>query len=203
MRWHIALKLTGSVLLVAAATVMLLQVRVGGSGQSGRSCGSSLDVITDRTSWEVWYAQDTVDVPKGSAAPLLRTVRCPDAVNARSIVAGVLGAAGVVAVVGASALRRARPSSSVSTSGTLVARLRRLGAAVTAVSVTLVVAGLIALGVLLADSNAALFVFVRRSMVAAIGVILLAPVLALLAGGRALTILARALEDRETPDETV
>lgn len=203
MRWHVALKLMGSVLVVAAVTVMSLQVRVGGSGQSGRSCGSSLDVIADRTGWEVWYAQDTIDVPEGSTASLVRTIRCPAAVNARSIVAGSLGAAGVVALLTAAAVRRGRSGSPVPTGGALVVRLRRLGAAATIIGTALVLAGLLALGLLLADGDAALFTFVRRSLVAAIGVVVLAPVLALLTGGRALTILARALEDREHHDETL
>ena len=203
MRWHVAVRLAGSVLLVAAATVMSLQVRVGGSGQAGRSCGSSLDVITDRASWEVWYAQDTVDAAPGSDAALLRTVRCPEAVNRRSLVAGVLGAAGAVALLAAGASGRRRPSAAVSAGGALAGRLRRLGAAVTAVAATLVIGGLVALGVLLADSDAGLFMFVSRSMVATIGVVLLVPVLALLTGGRALTILAAVIEDRENGDETV
>lgn len=200
MRWHVALKLLGALLLVAAATTMSLQVHVGGSGRSGRSCGSSLDVLTDRAGWETWYAQDTVDTADGSSPRLLRTLECPDAVNTRSLIAGVLGAAGVAAFVAATALRRSRATAPPPSNQ--IVRLRKLGLAVTVSGAVLVVAGLAALGVLLANSDATLFVYVGRPLVAILGLIVLAPVLALLVGGRALTTLARLLADRERDDET-
>lgn len=200
MRVHVTLKLLGTVLLVAAVTVLSLQVHVGGSGASGRSCGSSLDVLTDRAGWETWYAQDIVDAPEGSQ--LLRTLDCPHAVNARSVIAGVLGAAGIAAIAGAVMLQLASAGVTKPRGVASPARLRRLGKAVTAVGAVLTVAGLVALALLLADRDSTLFIYVTRPVVAALGLVVLAPVLALLIGGRALTILARWVEDREGGDET-
>lgn len=201
MRFGLALRLVGTVVLVAAVTVMVLQVRIGGAGPTGRSCGSSLDVITDRADWETWYAQDGIDGATSPAVPLLRTLRCPGAVNARTLVAGVLWAVGLVAVLASGWLRRSGMGASTP-SHTVAARLRRLGLVVSGVGVALVAAGLLALGVLLADRQATMFVFVGRPLVALIGLVVLTPVLALVAGGRALGLLARGLEEREARDAT-
>jgi hypothetical protein len=201
MRWHVALRVIGSALLVSAVTAVSLQVHVGGAGASGRSCGSSLDVITDRSGWEVWYAQDAADRPAAPADRLLRTIRCPAAVNARSVAAGVLAGAGVGVLVAATAVRR-RSEPPAPPRGELAARLHRLGSVVTILGAVLVVAGLAALAVVLANREAALFIYVRRSLVAAIGTVVLAPVVALVAGGRALTLIARALDRPESGDET-
>jgi hypothetical protein len=201
MRFGLALRFVGTVVLVAAVTVMLLQVRVGGAGSTGRSCGSSFDVIADRAGWETWYAQDGIDGATPAAVPLLRTLRCPGAVNTRTLVAGVLWAVGVVALVASGWLRRDATSASTPSCG-LSARLRRLGLVVTVVGVALVAAGLVALGVLLADRQATMFIFVGRPLVALIGLVVLTPVLALVAGGRALGLLARGLEEREARDAT-
>ncbi len=201
MRLLIALRSLGSALLVAAVTVLSLQVHVGGSGQSGRSCGSSLDVITDRAGWEVWYAQDVVDAAAGSPVALVRTLRCPDAVNGRTVAAGALGAAGAGALVAGAMLRRSPAGSPRPAGGGAVRRLRRLGAATTMVGAFLVAGGLSALAVLLADRESTIFIFVRRPLVAAIGAVVLAPVVALLVGGRAISILATTLQKREISDE--
>lgn len=202
MRVRVTLKLLGAVLFVAAATVLALQVHVGGSGASGRSCGSSLDVLTDRSGWEVWYAQDVNDVPAGPTTRLLRTLECPGAVNTRTIIAGILGAAGLAAVVAALTLRQTRTRHSESVEATMPMRLRRLGATVTIIGGLLTLTGLAALGLVLADRHATLFIYVTRPVVAALGLVVLAPVLALLIGGRALTILGRALENEESHDAT-
>jgi hypothetical protein len=201
MRSGLVLRLVGAVVLVAAVTVMLLQVRVGGAGPASRSCGSSLDVITDRAGWETWYAQDSIDGATSPGAPLLRTLRCPGAVNARTLVAGVLWAVGLVAVLVSEGLRRGETTASRPSRGVPVG-LRRLGQLVTGVGVALVIAGLVALGVLLADRQATMFIFVGRPLVALIGLVVLTPVLALIAGGKALGLLARGLEEREARDAT-
>jgi hypothetical protein len=201
MRSGLALRLVGTVVLVAAVTVMLLQVRVGGAGPTSRSCGSSLDVITDRAGWETWFAHDSIDGATSPAVPLLRTLRCPGAVNARTLVAGVLWAAGLVALLASEWMRRSGTSAPTPSRG-VPARLRRLGQVVTGVGVTLVIAGLVALGVLLADRQATMFIFVGRPVVALIGLVVLTPVLALVAGGKALGLLARGLEEREARDAT-
>jgi multisubunit Na+/H+ antiporter MnhG subunit len=195
MRWLVALRLGGAVLLVAAAVALSLQVHVGGAGPSRRWCGSSLDVITDRAGWEVWFAEDTVDATTSPDASLVRTLRCPAAVNARTVLAGVLGAAGLVALIVAASLRRAGRTAPPPREGAASGRLRRLGTTVTVLGATLAGAGLLAIGVLLADRDAPLFTFVPRSVVAAIGLVVLTPVGALLVAGRALALVARALDD--------
>ncbi len=196
-RLRFALRLAGAVALVAAATVTLLQIRVGGPGSAGRSCGSSLDIIIDRTGWERWYAQDTVDAP---SPPLLRTLRCPSAVNTRTAIAGALAAAGVVALFAAIYRQRGRTEARVGTSEE-PSHLRRLGAIVTAAGTALTIAGLGALGALLANGRSTIFIFVGRPLVALIGLVVLAPVLALVAAGRAITLLADGL-GRQAPDAT-
>lgn len=181
MRSRVVVRLVGSVLLVAATTVLVLQVRVGGPGDAGRFCGSALDVITDRADWQSWFAQDSIDPPAAPASPLLRTLHCPGAVNARNAVAGGLAAAGLVTLsLRRLADRRQRPM--VSTTSALNG-LRRVGWVVSAFGAALAFAGLIALGLLTAKSDATLFLFVNRGVVFVLGLVLLTPLFALIAGG--------------------
>lgn len=199
MRWHVALRVFGAAMLIAAATVLSLQVHVGGSGASGRACGSAFDVLADRVGWEEWYAQDAADSATGSAPSLVRTLDCPNSVNHRSLVAGLLGIGGVVAF-GFGSLQKRQGDL---TPGTDTARrLRLLGHTVTVVGTVLVLAGIATLIVLLANRDSALFVYVERPLVAVVGLIVLIPVIALIAGGRALVIVARTLEHRHDDDET-
>jgi len=187
MRRRLIVRLGGAALLAAASVVLLLQVHVGGPGKAGRSCGSPLDVVVDRAGWETWYAQDSVD--RVAADPLLRTLRCPHAVNTRTAVAGVLAAVGLVAI-GLTRPARRRGDGPVTAQG-----LARLGRGVSVLGAALWIGGLAALAVLLADRHAALFTFVTRPTILALGFVALTPVLALVAGGRALVIVARHLEE--------
>jgi peptidoglycan/LPS O-acetylase OafA/YrhL len=70
------------------------------------------------------------------------------------------------------------------------APLRALGAWVTGIGAALTVAGVIGLIVLLANPDAALFLYVDRWVVAIIGMLVLVPAIALAAGGRALMLIA-------------
>jgi hypothetical protein len=76
---------------------------------------------------------------------------------------------------------------------------------VTGAGAALVGAGLVALGVLLANPRATLFVYVDRWVVAVAGLLVLVPAIALAAGGRALTIAATAHDgdssDRASSDD--
>jgi SagB-type dehydrogenase family enzyme len=74
------------ILLAVSALVLLLQVSVAAPRTPPRACGSAWDVVAGRAGWPQWWAADLSD-PGGGA--LARTLRCPDAVNAR-ILAGLL-----------------------------------------------------------------------------------------------------------------
>ena len=191
MRWRIVVRLIGATSVAAALVVALSQVHVGGPGATGRSCGSALDVIVDRADWETWYAQDAADPPARPASPLLRTLRCPNAVNARTRSAGVLLGVGLVAGVAAHTVRRR--DRSVSTT----AELARLGRVVGLFGAALTIGGLVALALVVADRDAPMFDYVGRPSVLALGLVALAPVLALAVGGRALVLLSHHLADEE------
>ena len=50
----------GVLLVLAAGTVLLLQVRVDSSGISA-SCGAPFDVISGRANWQQWFSEDLAD----------------------------------------------------------------------------------------------------------------------------------------------
>jgi hypothetical protein len=185
---------TGLVLL-AAATVLFLHVRVHTAGV-GVSCGAPFDVVAGRADWHTWYAEDLSDPRLDSRQPALpRTDMCPDAVNRRTLLAGSLGAVALVTGTVAIAVAvRNRPAPRRS-------QLRTLGAWVTGVGVALTTAGLAALAVLLANPSATLFLYVDRWVVATVGMLALVPAIALAAGGRALMIGAPRTEDRSSEPE--
>ncbi len=191
----LALGAVGLVLVLVAATVLALQVRVQSSGVDA-ACGSPFDVISGRATWEDWFAQDLTDPRVGPRSPLVRTDACPAAVNRRTASAGTLAAA--AALLGAAAVllaardraRHARPAR---------VPLRRLGAWVSGIGAGLTIAGVVALGVLLANPDAALFLYVDRWVIAIVGLILLVPAVVLTVGGRALMLAAEPRDDR--PDE--
>ena len=185
----------GVVLMLAAGTVLMLQVRVHASGISA-SCGAPFDVISGRANWQQWFSTDLTDPRISAARPLVRTEACPTAVNRRTTIAGILAATGLALVTAAALLvardrrRRTRPIP-----------LRALGAWVTGVGAALTVAGFIGLVVLLANPDAALFLYVDRWVIAIIGMLVLIPTIAVAASGRALMLVAdMRVEDRVDND---
>ena len=175
-------------LLALAAVLTVLAVRVRGDDGVVRGCGSSFDVMAGRTDWQVWRAQDLLDLaPSASgAAALTRTEACPTAVNARTAWAGgVLVAAAVVAVL--SWPPRARSSGATKRRDVT----RRLAISILSVGCALTVGGLIGIGLLVANPKATLFLYVGRPVVVLIGLLLLAPAVALMFAGWALIVAIR------------
>ncbi len=194
MLWRWASWCAGAALLIAAGMALALTVRVPGAGGRSASCGSGWDVVAGRAGWQQWWAHDLGD-PAGNTQ-LVRTDSCPDAVNDRIVTSGAL-AAGAVAVVFAGALvprrRRERPGQG--------RRLRLVGAGVTVLGGVLTVAGLAGLALLTADPNASLFLYVSRTAVVLVGLLLLLPAVLLIVVGRGMSVLAEHLAE-ETRDET-
>ena len=185
----------GFVLILAAGTVLVLQVRVHASGISA-SCGAPFDVISGRADWQQWFSADLTDPRISAARPLIRTEMCPTAVNRRTTSAGILAGTGLVLLTAAALLagrdrrRRTRPTP-----------LRALGAWVTGVGAALTVAGIIGLVVLLANPGAALFLYVDRWVIAIIGMLVLIPAIALAASGRALMLVAETRRQDQVGNE--
>ena len=187
------------ILLVVSALVLLLQVSVAAPRTPPRACGSAWDVVAGRAGWPQWWAADLSD-PGGGA--LARTLRCPDAVNARIVTSGGL-ALGAVALVSAgelAALRRARRVRPARAG--LTRRLRLLGTAVTVLGSLLTAAGLAGIALLVADPGAPLFLYVSRGVVVLAGLLLLLPAILLIVLGRGTSLMAGYLAHREESDET-
>ena len=188
-------RLIAAALLVVAGGALLLTVSVHGPGTRSASCGSAWDVIAGRAGWQQWWAQDLAD-PVGDGG-LVRTDRCPGAVNDRIIVAGAL-AVGAVAIVSAGAvMRHRRPRARGGEAG----RLRLLGLSVTAVGSVLTVGGLVGLALLTADPAAPMFLYVSRASVVLIGLLLILPAILLIVLGRGMGVLAEHMARAEAADE--
>ena len=200
MLWRWACWSAGAVLFVLAGLVLLLQVSVHGAGTPSRACGSGWDVIAGRTGWPQWWAADLSE-PVGGGQ-LVRTLRCPGAVNAQIMTSGGL-ALGAVALVSAGELlawrsaRLARPAWPGR-----ARRLRRLGMAVTVLGVLLTAGGLAGIALLVADPNALLFLYVSRPVVVLAGLLLILPAILLIVLGRGAGLLAGYLAHAEATRET-
>jgi hypothetical protein len=177
-----------AVLFAVAALLAVLDVRVAGRDGAARSCGSALDVVSGRADWQSWRAQDLLDLTAADSPSvvLTRAAACSAAVNDRTAWAGGLigGACLLTALVwpwraGRSARFRRRDSTA------------RLAVVVAVVGGVLTVAGLVGIGLLLANPDATLFVYVSRPVVGLIGLLLLTPAVALWLGGWALRVTAR------------
>lgn len=174
------------VVAIAAATAALAtlfwQVEVTGSDASpARACGSAFDSVADRSGWQQWWAQDLDDADLGSGAELVRTRRCPDAVNRRTAIAAVLGGLAVAA-----GLLAVRPSTKSHAGSSRSRQLERIGTIATASGVALSIGGLAAIVLLVADADSTLFLYTDRLVVAIVGLIALVPAMALGLGGWAL-----------------
>ncbi len=197
-----------AVLTVAAAVVFLRQVEVVTEAGEVRACGSALDSAVDRSGWEQWWVSDLDDTDRagntdtsgntgtsGNTA-LTRTRLCPAAVNRQTMLAGVLGAIGVLIALAA---RRRRDSSTEPEPTSIEGRIRFLGNVAAGVGAGLTLAGIVALGVLVADADASLFRYTDRLVVAVGGLLVLTPAIALFAFGRLVGLVASLL-GRRTPE---
>ncbi|MEL6890202.1 MAG: hypothetical protein AAFP84_01295 [Actinomycetota bacterium] len=181
-------------LLAGASVLLTTNVEVSNDAVGTRSCGSAVDSLVDRSGWEVWWARDLDEPDVTRRAELLRTTRCPDAVDRRLAVSGLLLAAACSLLVVRGVRRQAdRPRHAVHGRQ----RLDRLGRATRATGVGLGLAGVAATLMLVADAEATLFLYVDRVVVLVVGLIVIVPTLALVAIGHALTLVASEPVDGE------
>ena len=204
MWWRWAGWSAGIALLIVCGLVLLLQVSVPGAGTPPRACGSAWDVVAGRAGWPQWQAADLSDPAEARGGGLVRTLRCPGAVNGRIVISGGLALA-AVALVAAGELAALRPARRAGSAGPGPARrLKLLGTAVTILGGLLTAAGLAAIALLVADPRAPLFLYVSRPVVVLAGLLLLLPAIVLIVVGRAASMMARYLAHPEEvkPGET-
>ena len=204
MWWRWAGWSAGIALLIVCGLVLLLQVSVPGAGTPPRACGSAWDVVAGRAGWPLWQAADLSDPAEARGGGLVRTLRCPGAVNGRIVISGGLALA-AVALVAAGELAALRPARRAGSAGPGPARrLKLLGTAVTILGGLLTAAGLAAIALLVADPRAPLFLYVSRPVVVLAGLLLLLPAIVLIVVGRAASMMARYLAHPEEvkPGET-
>ena len=189
-RHALAWGLIGVGFLVAALAITVSQVEVT-DGDLGvtRACGSVLDGVADRSGWETWWARDLDEPDAATRTALVRTTRCPGAVNDGIVLASLLGAVGVAALL--VAVARRNRDNELRADSDAERRLTRLGQTTSWVGAGLTVLGLGGILLLLADADSTLFLYTDRAVVGAIGLVVLVPAIALFAMGRALTIAAR------------
>lgn len=188
-------------IVAAAAALVLLFVQVEVSDDSlavTRNCGSAFDVALDRSGWQAWWASDLDEADAAVRAALVRTERCPTAVNRRLGAAGILGAASALLVVWAVARRRTSKGRQVPSGSP--ARLVRLGRITTWLGAALTGAGVVAVVVLVADADSTLFLYTDRFVVGVVGLIVLVPTIALIVIGRAIELTGSELTSAEPVD---
>lgn len=186
-------------MFVAALAVTAFQIRVtdGALGVT-RTCGSVFDGVADRSGWEVWWARDLDEPDEAVRSALVRTTHCPEAVNDRILLAAALGTAGLATLIVAGWQRPRRESTA--TTASVGGRLVRLGQVTSVVGAGLTVLGSAAIVSLLADADSTLFLYTDRAVVAAVGLIVLVPAIALFAMGRALVLVGRGTTLPELAD---
>ncbi len=197
--WRGVIRAASVVLLVVAATALLLQVRVD-RGSEELACGSAFDAATGRTGWEEWWARDLADPADGVGGRLVRTEDCPGAVNTRLVLAGVLAGVAVAPLAAVEiADQRRRGAFGATTAGerSPARGLQRVGVTLSWVGAALTVGGLVAIVVLVADPDSTLFLYVDRLVVAVIGAIVLIPAVALVFAGRAIDLAGQHLAQTE------
>ena len=182
--------------VVLAGAVLLVQIEVTDADVAAtRSCGSVFDSAVDRSGWEQWWAHD-LDESDEVRSALVRTTRCPEAVNQRVAIAALLGV--IAVVLGAVAMARRRSGRSAETAGSPVGRrLVQIGRLTAAVGGALTALGIIAIVVLVADADSTLFLYTDRLVVAVVGLIVLVPTIALFVVGRVLVLLGENGEQIE------
>ena len=185
-----------ALMVVLLAPVLLLQIEVTDVDVAAtRSCGSVFDSMVDRTGWQQWWTHD-LDEPDEVRSALVRTTRCPQAVNQRVAVAAVIGIAGVV--MGAVAMARKRVDRSTDTTATPVSgRVVRIGRLTSALGGALTLLGIIAIVMLVADADSTLFLYTDRLVVAVVGLIVLIPTITLFVLGRVLVLVGENAQPSE------
>jgi len=181
---------------VLAGAVLLAQIEVTDADVAAtRSCGSVFDSVVDRSGWEQWWVHD-LDEPEEIRSALVRTTRCPEAVNQRVAIAALLGV--IAVVLGAVVMARRRSGRSADTAGSALGRrLARIGRLTAALGGALTVLGIVAVVVLVADADSTLFLYTDRLVVAVVGLIVLIPTIALFVIGRVLVLLGENAEHIE------
>ncbi len=164
--------------IVLLAAVLLVQIEVTDAEVGAtRSCGSVFDSVVDRSGWEQWWTQD-LDEPDEVQSALVRTNRCPAAVNQRVALATALAIAAMVSGAVAIARRRADPSANTAASP-IGRRVVRIGRLTSALGGALTALGIIAIVILVADADSTLFLYTDRLVVAVVGLIVLIPTITL------------------------
>jgi hypothetical protein len=185
-----------AVMIVLLGAVLVVQIEVTDPEiGTTRSCGSVFDSVVDRSGWERWWAQD-LDEPDEIRSALVRTTRCPEAVNQRVAIAAVLGIAAVISSAVAIARRRTDRVADTTPSpiGHRVVRIGRLTSVLGGVLTTL---GFIAIVVLVADADSTLFLYTDRLVVAVVGLIVLIPTITLFVIGRVLVLVGENVQTSE------
>lgn len=188
----IALTVAAAAFAVAALAVLTAQVEVTDEAvPATRTCGSAFDSVADRSGWEVWWARDLDEPDDAVRSALVRTARCPEAINGRLAIASVLALAALSVAIAALVLRRGAHAErgTAGASG----RIARLGRLTSIVGAGLTVAGLVGIVLLVADADSTLFLYTDRAVVVVIGLIVLVPAIALIVLGRALVLTSTAL----------
>ena len=188
--------IASALMIVLLAAVLLVQIEVTDAEVAAtRSCGSVFDSVVDRSGWEQWWTQD-LDEPDEVRSALVRTNRCPEAVNQRVAIAAVLAITG--AVLGAVAMARRRADRSADTAASSIGRrVVRIGRLTSALGGALTTLGIIAIVILVADADSTLFLYTDRLVVAVVGLIVLIPTITLFVIGRVLVLLGENVQPIE------
>jgi hypothetical protein len=178
-----------ALLVVFAGLLVLQQVRVTNPSGAAVACGSPFDVVVGRVDWRDWYA---ADLARSGDGPVVfsRSMKCPDALNSRLLLAGGLLVIGVVEVVTFEIVRSRRTRSATPSRGRRPA-LQRLGNAAMVTGLIICVGGVGAIVRLVANPDSTLFLYVDRWVAVVIGLLILLPAVWLVVAGRALTLAAR------------
>ena len=188
--------IASALMIVLLAAVLLVQIEVTDAEVAAtRSCGSVFDSVVDRSGWEQWWTQD-LDEPDEVRSALVRTNRCPGAVNQRVAIAAVLAITG--AVLGAVAMARRKADRSADTPASSIGRrVVRIGRLTSALGGALTTVGIIAIVILVADADSTLFLYTDRLVVAVVGLIVLIPTITLFVIGRVLVLLGENVQPIE------
>ncbi len=188
--------IAAALMIVLLGAVLLVQIEVTDAEVAAtRSCGSVFDSVVDRSGWELWWAHD-LDENDEVRSALVRTNRCPDAVNHRVAIAAVLGMTGLV--LGAVAMARGQADRSADTTASPIGRrVIRIGRLTSALGGALTTFGIIAIVILVADADSTLFLYTDRLVVAVVGLIVLIPTITLFVIGRVLVLLGESVQQFE------
>ena len=78
-------RVAGVVALAVAAVLVSTQIDITDQATgTTRTCGSALDVITDRVDWQDWWARDLDEPDARVRDALIRSHGCPGALNTRT-----------------------------------------------------------------------------------------------------------------------